>query len=77
MSPRSSAHADGIPKDGCSAVSGSRRTVEGRQRVDGRALAAAERPVVVADFAARPPYGWDHVIAIAAGWSSTCSPTAT
>jgi acetolactate synthase-1/2/3 large subunit len=29
------------------------------------ALAAAERPVVIADFAARPPYGWDHVIAIA------------
>jgi len=29
------------------------------------ALVAAERPVVIADFAARPPYGWDHVIAIA------------
>jgi len=29
------------------------------------ALAAAERPVVIADFATRPPYGWDHVIAIA------------
>ena len=29
------------------------------------ALAAAERPVVIADFAARPPYGWEHVIAIA------------
>ena len=29
------------------------------------ALAAAERPVVIADFAARPPHGWAHVIAIA------------
>ena len=29
------------------------------------ALAAAERPVIIADFAARPPHGWDHVIAIA------------
>jgi acetolactate synthase-1/2/3 large subunit len=29
------------------------------------ALAAAERPVIIADFAARPPYGWAHVIAIA------------
>ena len=29
------------------------------------ALAAAERPAVIADFAARPPYGWDHVLAIA------------
>jgi acetolactate synthase-1/2/3 large subunit len=28
-------------------------------------LAAAERPVIVADFAARPPHGWDHVIALA------------
>jgi acetolactate synthase-1/2/3 large subunit len=28
-------------------------------------LAAAERPVIVADFAARPPHGWDHVIEIA------------
>src|SRR5207249_4697807 len=29
------------------------------------ALAAAERPIVIADFAARPPHGWAHVIAIA------------
>jgi thiamine pyrophosphate-dependent acetolactate synthase large subunit-like protein len=29
------------------------------------ALAAAERPVVIAHFAARPSYGWEHVIAIA------------
>jgi thiamine pyrophosphate-dependent acetolactate synthase large subunit-like protein len=29
------------------------------------ALVAAERPVVIADFAARPPHGWEHVIAIA------------
>lgn len=29
------------------------------------ALAAAERPVVIVDFAARPPHGWDHVVAIA------------
>src|ERR1700737_2663189 len=29
------------------------------------ALAAAVRPVVIADFAARPPHGWAHVIAIA------------
>jgi acetolactate synthase-1/2/3 large subunit len=29
------------------------------------ALVAAERPVIIADFAARPPYGWEHVIAIA------------
>ncbi|HJU17773.1 MAG TPA: thiamine pyrophosphate-binding protein [Stellaceae bacterium] len=29
------------------------------------ALAAAERPVIIADFAARPPHGWEHVIAIA------------
>jgi acetolactate synthase-1/2/3 large subunit len=28
-------------------------------------LAKAERPVIVADFAARPPHGWDHVVAIA------------
>ncbi|MDP6175770.1 MAG: thiamine pyrophosphate-dependent enzyme, partial [Rhodospirillales bacterium] len=28
-------------------------------------LAAARRPVIVADFAARPPYGWDHVIDLA------------
>ena len=28
-------------------------------------LAAARRPVIVADFAARPPYGWDHVIELA------------
>jgi acetolactate synthase I/II/III large subunit len=28
-------------------------------------LAAAERPAIVADFAARPPHGWDHVIEIA------------
>ncbi len=26
-------------------------------------LAAAARPVIIADFAARPPHGWDHVIA--------------
>jgi acetolactate synthase I/II/III large subunit len=29
------------------------------------ALAAAERPVIIADYAARPPFGWEHVIAIA------------
>jgi acetolactate synthase-1/2/3 large subunit len=29
------------------------------------ALADAERPIVIADFAARPPDGWDHVIGIA------------
>jgi len=29
------------------------------------ALAAAERPVIIADFAARPPHGWEDVIAIA------------
>ncbi|MDE0030697.1 MAG: thiamine pyrophosphate-binding protein [Deltaproteobacteria bacterium] len=28
-------------------------------------LAAAERPVIVADFAARPPHGWDHVVELA------------
>ena len=28
-------------------------------------LAAAKRPVIVADFAARPPHGWDHVIDLA------------
>ena len=28
-------------------------------------LAAAERPAIVADFAARPPHGWDHVINLA------------
>jgi acetolactate synthase-1/2/3 large subunit len=28
-------------------------------------LAKAERPAIVADFAARPPHGWDHVIDIA------------
>jgi len=28
-------------------------------------LAAANRPVIVADFAARPPHGWDHVIELA------------
>ncbi len=28
-------------------------------------LAAAKRPVIVADFAARPPHGWDHVVELA------------
>ena len=28
-------------------------------------LAAAERPAIVADFAARPPHGWDHVVNLA------------
>ena len=28
-------------------------------------LAAARRPVIIADFAARPPHGWDHVIELA------------
>ncbi|MEX2643508.1 MAG: thiamine pyrophosphate-binding protein [Acetobacterales bacterium] len=28
-------------------------------------LARAERPVIVCDYAARPPHGWDHVVAIA------------
>ncbi len=28
-------------------------------------LAAARRPVIVTDFAARPPHGWDHVIELA------------
>jgi acetolactate synthase I/II/III large subunit len=29
------------------------------------ALIAARHPVIIADFAARPPYGWGHVIALA------------
>jgi acetolactate synthase I/II/III large subunit len=29
------------------------------------ALLAAERPVILADFAVRPPAGWDHVVALA------------
>src|SRR3974390_2112545 len=33
--------------------------------IDGEKGAAAGRPVVIADFAARPPHGWEHVIAIA------------
>lgn len=28
-------------------------------------LVAANRPVIVADFAARPPHGWDHVVELA------------
>ena len=28
-------------------------------------LAASKRPVIVADFAARPPHGWDHVVDLA------------
>ena len=28
-------------------------------------LSSAERPAIVADFAARPPHGWDHVVNLA------------